>query len=167
MRLKSDLFEALEAVVDERLDTVDLRVGPAPRGDRGHGLRGLSRPLRARSSDPTTSTSRQHARRQGLPRRHHPPHRPGQRTRAARRHRRRPRARTSPPWAPPWPRHATAPTRPSAPSASRAVTIAATSPSRSRRVRYRHRTRPGGDRLPTDRVHRPSVLRVHAPSYHA
>ena len=39
MRLKSDLLEALEAVVDERLDTVDAGVGPAPRGDGRHGRR--------------------------------------------------------------------------------------------------------------------------------
>ena len=69
MRLKSDLFEALEAVVDERLDTDHAGVGPAPGGDRGHGLRGLSRPLRTRPGDQQPRGSRADARRQGLPRR--------------------------------------------------------------------------------------------------
>ena len=69
MRLKSDLFEVLDAVVDERLDTVDAGVGPAAGGDRGHGLRGLSRPLRARPGDQQPRGGRADARRQGLPRR--------------------------------------------------------------------------------------------------
>ena len=119
MRLKSDLFEALEAVVDERLDTVDPGVGPPPRGDGGHGLGGLSRPLRARPSDQEPRGGRPDARRQGLPRRDHPPHRPGHRPRAAGSSPTAAACSTSPPWAPPWPRPATAPTRPSAPSASR------------------------------------------------
>ena len=61
MRLKSDLLDALEAVVDERLDSVSLEWDPRPVGHRGHGLGGLSRPLRARPRDPEPGGGRSDA----------------------------------------------------------------------------------------------------------
>ena len=128
MRLKSDLFEALDAVVDERLDTVDAGVGPAAGGDRGHGLRGLPRPLRARPGDQQPRGGRADGRRQGLPRRDRPADRPGHSAATAGSSPTAAGSSTSPPWATPWPRPRPAPTRPPAPSGSPAPGIAATSP---------------------------------------
>ncbi len=55
MRLKSDLFEALDAVVDERLDDGPARVGSAAGRDGRHGLGGLSRAITSGTGSSTTS----------------------------------------------------------------------------------------------------------------
>ena len=82
MRLKSDLLDALEAVVDERLDSDRPGVGSSSRGDRGHGLGRVSRPLRARPSDREPGGGRSPPGREGLSCGNHPPDRVGQRPRS-------------------------------------------------------------------------------------
>ena len=128
MRLKSDLLEAIEAVVDERLDSVSLEWDPRPavtvvmasegypgHYERDHPIQNLD------AAERHDDVKVFHA---GTTLRTEPGTgvRPGWSATAA-------ACSTSRPWAPPWPRHETGPTRRSAPSASPAVTIAATSPS--------------------------------------
>ena len=92
MRLKSDLLDVLEAVVDDRLDSVNLDWDPRPAVTVVMASEGYPGPLRARTPGPKPGRRRPHARRQGLPRRDDPPVRPGNRPRQPRGHRRRPRA---------------------------------------------------------------------------
>ena len=71
MRLKTDLVDLLEAVADGRArPDRSAGVGPAARGLRGDGQRGLSGELRQGPSHPRPGRGGEGARREGLPRRH-------------------------------------------------------------------------------------------------
>ena len=79
MRLQSDLLDALEAVVDERLDDGRAGLGPAAGGDGGDGLGGLSRATTSAAADQQPGGGGPDARREGLPRRDRPADRPARR----------------------------------------------------------------------------------------
>ena len=72
MRLRTDLLDVLEAVVDDRLDELPAGsgVGPTAGGVRGDGQQGLPRQVRARPADPRPGGGGPAAGREGVPRRH-------------------------------------------------------------------------------------------------
>ena len=76
MRLKSDLLDALEAVVDEKARPGRAGLGPPAGGDGGDGLGGVSGSLRTRAGDQQSGGGRPDGGREGLPRRHGIPDRP-------------------------------------------------------------------------------------------
>ena len=128
MRLKSDLLDVLEAVVDERLDTVTLDWDPRPAVTVVMASEGYPGHYERDRVDQEPRGRRPHGRRQGIPRGDDPPVRPGARPRRPGRHRRRPGAQRHRAGGDARPRPRPAPTRPSGRSSSRGPGIAATSP---------------------------------------
>ena len=91
VRLKTDLFELLDAAVDDRLDTVSLEWDPRPAVTVVMAAEGYPGTLRARLRDPQPRRCGQDARREGLPCGHRDARRPGDRPRGPCRQRRRSR----------------------------------------------------------------------------
>ncbi len=92
VRLKTDLFEVLEAAVDDRLDTVSLEWDPRPAVTVVMASEGYPGPLRARPRDPESRVADRMPDVKVFHAGTDAPRRPGDRPRGPRRQRRRPGA---------------------------------------------------------------------------